>query len=252
MPALLVNGVHLILDGITGTAGDKNGVAKLNVRVNVPDIVTALTLSPNDVATALGISGLICTDRPLSQDPDGEFTVTFQLEGFNQTWDFTRARDFMQLSWKPIKSQDPIETHPHYKDFAATYGPRVDGQWPETYTPKAGTGSPGFAQGSSKSVPNPFLGTDSWFKYGGTFSRTYAVTSVPANVWQNHGVLIDFPPDADLLGIPFWPNRKWLTDVPEIDPVGSAFRITENYSVTGITNGAEAIIYAEAQLSASK
>jgi len=250
MENIFVNGVHLVLGGIGGSAGDKNGIAKIHVPVNVPDLPTALLLSPGAVAAAIGLSGVICTDRPLSQDPDGEFTVTYQFEGFNQDWTFDQAKEFMQLSFKPNKNSDPIQTHPHFKDrIESIFGPMVDDKWPETYTPKAGTGVPGFSQGSGKALPNPMLGVDSWIKYGGTFSRSYACTSLPESVWENNGMLIDFPPDADKLSIPRFSNRKWLKEVPEIDEVGNAFKVTENYLLSGITNGSEAVIYAESQLS---
>lgn len=247
---ILVNGQYLVLPGITGSAGDKQGVAKVYVHVNVPDLVTAFTLSPLDVAEALGLQNIICTDRPISQDADGEFTITFQFEGFNQQFTFDQAKDqnLVQLSWKPDEVQDPLETWPHYKELVAEFGPRVDGKFPETYTPKSGTGLPGFSKKSGKNLPNPFLGVDSWIKYGGVFSRSYACTDLPSGLWDKVGILIDYPPDAQLLNIPRFTNRKWLVKSPELDQNGNAHRVTENYRLTGVTNGSEAILYAEAQL----
>lgn len=246
---ILVGGVHLVLGGINGNVGDKQGVATIIVPVNVPNLVTAFQITADAVAEAMGISGLVCTDRPLSQDVDGEFTINFKFEGFNQQVTYEQAQSLVQVSFKPDKQDAPIQTHPKFNSVInPTYGPLVDGKFPPTYTPK-NNGNTGFNNSGGKAVDNPFFGVEAWLKYGGTFSRTVACTHLPTDLWANVGILVDYPPDAELIGLPRFKKRKWQKESPEIDQNGSAFRITDNYRLTGQTNGAETIIYGASQLS---
>lgn len=254
MPAeILVNGQHLVLLGISGNIGDKNAVASIIVPINVPDLGTAFSISAGDVAAALGISGLQCTDRPLSQDDDGEFTVRFQFEGFNSEVSFEQAQEQLQLSWDPDFGDEPIQTHPKFlgeKGLAATYAWNFNEEkFAKNIGSESNEGSTGLSKGDIKTPPtNKLFGVERWLKAGGFFRRSYAVTHVPTDIYKGVGTLVDYPPDAQRINVPRFKNRRWLKYPPKVSPTGSAYRIEESYRLSGITNGSEAIIYDAGQL----
>jgi hypothetical protein len=251
-PIVKVNGLHLVLNGITGDAADRNGVATINVPVHVPDIVTALMLDAQAVAAALGIGGLTCTGRPLQQLEFGEFQVNFQFEGLNSEVAFDQAENLASYSFTGEMGEAPIQTHPEFAALAAKYGWLKD---EEKFAAELGgnagnSGSTPYSQSrTGKKKANPMAGVESYFKAGATYSRTYAVTSVPASVYLNQGTLIEYPPGAEKLGIPKFKGRVWLKMAPTIDTsAGSAIRVTENYKLTGQDPTAAKDIYGRGQL----
>ncbi len=250
---IIINGQHLVLHGITGNVGDKNAVASLTVPVEVPDLIAAFSLPAEAVAAALGISALVCTDRPLSQLEHGGYEIRFQFEGFNSEVSFEQGEELCSYSFDTDMGEEPIKTHPNFQKLEAEYGPLKDGEFPKTYTPKSGGGSTALAKNDGKGEKaNPLAGVESWLKAGGVFSRSYAVSRVPREIFQNIGTLVDYPPGAEKLNIPRFKKRKWLKLPPQVESgdkgSGSAARVTEKYRLTGVTNGSEAILYDREQL----
>lgn len=258
MPDIVINGQHLVLLGIDGDVGDRNSVASIVVPVEVPDLVTAFALASNAkaVAEAVGISGLICTGRPFSQAEDGAYVVRFQFEGFNSEVSFEQGEENCVYAWEPEESDEPIETHPN---FLKPGGLAEKGAWDfneekfAKHADTAGKGSTALSKADLKNPPtNILFGIEAWTTAGGTFSRSYAVSRVPADLYRGIGTLIDYPPGAENIGIPRFKRRKWLKKSPSVTTgqtgSGSAIRITERYRLTGATTGAEEIIYVAGQL----
>lgn len=257
--AAVINGVHVVLLGTTGNAGDANGVASITIPVEVDTLVEIFALLAEDVAAAVGLKGVVCTARPFSQLADGGYQVQFVFEGFNQTVTYEQAKNSVTVKFTPEERQDPIETHPKftgtngigktykYNSETGKFAQNVDG---------SGGGSTAL-QAADKTVlgNNPMYGVDSWINFAGTFTRSYAVTEPPADLWDKVGMLIDAPPDADRIRLKKFKNRKWLKCAPSIESgergSGSAIRIEERYKLTGILRGrpnSADILYAQAQL----
>jgi len=249
MPSpILINGKSLVLNGITGNVGDKQGVASITVPVVVDSLVECFTISALDVADALGISGLICTDRPISELEYGGFEIRFQFEGFNNEVSYEFGAASASYSFSPADSDEPIQSHPNFLYYKNTYGWDEQNQrFPVEYVPKTGSDATALSKTNSKTKSNPLAGTTDWWKAGGVFAVTFAVTSVPADIYKGVGTLVDYPPGAERLNIPRFKNRKWLKMTPDVATnekgSGSAARITLRYRLTGITSGAEAILY---------
>jgi len=251
--AIKINGKDLVLNGITGNAGDRHGVASVEIPVVVDSLAEALAFNAQDVSDALGIGGLICTDRPLNQIENGLFEVRFKFEGFNQEVTFEFADAASGYNFDSDMSEEPIQTHPNFVKIAATYAWNAQDQsFPSQYTPVTGNNSTGFSAASGKTTTNPMAGTTDWLKAGGVFSKTYAVSSVPSSVYQGIGTLGTYPPGAEKLNIPHLKNRYWIKLPPLVDyntkGSGSACRVTERYRLCGISNGSETVIYNFGQL----
>jgi hypothetical protein len=250
---IIINGQHLVLHGITGNAGDKNAVASITVPVEFPDLLALFSITAAEVAAAVGIGGLVCTDRPFSQLEHGGYEVRFQFEGFNSEVSFEQGEELCSYSFDTDMGEEPIETHPKFHKLKDEYGPLVDGKFPDTYTPKAGGGSTALAKNDGKGAKsNPLAGLESWLKAGGVFSRSYAVSRVPTDIYKGIGTLVDYPPGAEKLNIPRFKKRKWLKLPPIVQSgdkgAGSAARVTERYRLSGATTGSEAILYDQGQL----
>jgi hypothetical protein len=250
MDTIFVNGTHLVCLGITGNAGDEHAVASITVPVAVPDLVTVFQLTPDDVANALGIAGLRCTGRPLTQLDHGGFEVRFEFEGFHASTP-DAEEEGATYSFDTDMAEEPIESHPKFAKLKELYGPLVDGKFPETYAAKGDSSSP-YSQTDGATAPNPLAGVESWLKAGGVFSRSYAVRVVPSRIYNGIGTLVSYPRGAAKLNIPHFRQRKWLKLPPLVEygskGAGTAARVTERYRLTGATTGSEAILYAAGQL----
>lgn len=257
---IIVNGKHLVLLGISGDVGDANAVASISVPVEVPDLVSAFSLRAEDVASAVGISGLKCTGRPFSQLEHGGYEIHFKFEGFNSQVSYEDAQEKVQVRFDPEEKQDPVETHPKFLEVGGI-ADKWKYQWEPEKFPKdlSGQGSSvtslSKADNKLENATNPMFGVDSWMNFGGTFTRSYACTRLPSDLYENIGILIDTPPDAHRINLPRFKGRKWLKMPPTVETgergSGSAIRISERYRLTGILRGNPSnaeILYAEAQL----
>ena len=249
---ILVNGQRLVLNGITGNAGDRNAIATVIVPVEFLDLPSALQINAQDVANAIGLPNLICTSRPFEQLEYGGFEVKFQFEGFNYKVSADDAQNNCSYSFEPDEKAEPIQTHPNFVNLSLDYAwDSNKEEFPAQYTPPQ-NGQTALSKAQQSTTDNPLSGTVDWEKIGGIFTRTYAVTNVPADLYNNAGTIIDYPPDAEKLNIPRFKTRQWFKMAPMVQNgekgSGSAFKITERYRLTGATNGAEAVIYAKGQL----
>ncbi|MHA3773669.1 hypothetical protein ACXR0O_19205 [Verrucomicrobiota bacterium sgz303538] len=249
-PNIFVNGVHLVLNGVTGDAGDRNGVASIIVPVHVPDLPTAFTLDAREVAAALGIAGLVCTGRPLTEIECGEFIVNFHFEGLNGEVAFEQAEQLATFSFDGEMGDAPISTHPNFDALTAQYGwDEENERFPRDAPGKTGS-TTGLSKGkTSKKATSPVFGQESWLKVGATFSRTYALTTPNASIYEGIGTLVSYPPGAEKLGLPRFKRRVWLKLAPQVDTsAGSAVRVTERYRLTGQDPDVAKQIYGAGQL----
>lgn len=255
MANILINGKHLVLNGITGNVGDKNAVATIVVPIAVDDLQTAFSINPKTVAEVLGIDRMTCTDRPISQMEYGGYEIRLQFEGFNQEVSQQQGEEMCSYSFDADMAEEPIQTHPGFEKLRKEYEWK-DSEDGDGYFPKE-LGSSASSSGMSKdnketAKPNPLHKVENWLKAGGIYTRSYAVSTVPSSIYNGIGTIVDYPPGAAKINIPRFRNRKWLKMAPLIQTgdrgSGSAARITERYRLTGATTGSEAIIYSHGQL----
>lgn len=260
MPSpITVNG-KLVLLGISGNVGDRNSVASIVVPVRCETLAECFEVDPVAVASALGIGGLRCTDRPLSQHEDGGYEVRFTFEGFNSPvdWDFAQ-QTLASYSFEGEMNEEPIQTLPHFLGkggLADRYGYSFqDEKFPRDIPGSAAAKAASALSQTEQnltSASNPMFGVESWLKAGAVFTRSYAASVPSPSIYQGIGTLVDYPPGAGELNIPRFPGRVWLKLAPQVQSgdrgSGSAVRVTERYKLTGVTNGSEALIYNRAQL----
>ena len=249
---ILVNG-HLVLNGVTGNLGDKTGVASIQVSVVFPDLAAAQATPAEAVSAAMNLGRLICVDRPFSELEDGSIRVDFHFSGFASEVDFDQAESQLQLSFQLDMQDAPIQTHPLFlgeKGIAKKYK-WIKEEEKFDYTMNGASASATGLPGAVKEFERPdniFFGVDSWLKVGGVFTRSFAVTHIPPETYRNIGRLFISPPDIGKLGIPKFKKRLWLKLAPNVTQSGSALRVEDKYRLTGVTNGAESIIYGKGQL----
>lgn len=253
MAQILINGKHLVLNGVTGNVGDKNAVAKIMVPIAVPDLATAFSIDPKVVAEALAIHRLTCTDRPITQMEYGGYELRLQYEGFNEEVSMQQGEEMCSYSFDPDSAEEPIQSIPGFRELQKKYewqGNDEEGAFPKELSGSGGaTGMSKGGQGAKKA--NPLFKVENWLKEGGVFTRSYAVSTVSNSIYNNIGTIVDYPPGAATINIPRFKTRKWLKLCPQVQTgsrgSGSAVRIVERYRLTGVTNGSEAIIYARSQ-----
>lgn len=246
---ILINGLHLVLNGVTGDAGDRNGVASIVVPVHVPDLSTAFSINAQEVSAALGIAGLVCTGRPLSEMECGEFIVNFHFEGLNGDVAFEQAENLASYNFDGEMGDAPIQTHPNFEALTVKYGWDQENERFPRDMPNAKAGASTGLSKAAKKPTNPVFGTDAWFKVGAIFSRTYAVTVPSAAIYEGIGTLVSYPPGAEKLGLPRFKRRVWLKLAPQVDTsAGSAIRVTERHRLTGQDPEAARDIYGSGQL----
>lgn len=237
---IFIDGKYLVLQGISGNVADAQGVASLSVGVNVPDLETAFSLDPAKVAKAVGIQGLLCTSRPISQDQDGEYTIQFQFEGAKDE----PPESSIEWSIDADLSDEPIQTHPSFDWMKTFYGwDENKGDFAELL-PTASGGAKAVSKAQDTAPKkNPFHGVTSWLSPGVVLSISYATKSVQRSVMENIGTLVSAPPGNYQIRIPKFKNRLWLKMAPHINSNGTAVRVTEKYRLTGPTSGAEWVLY---------
>lgn len=231
MAHLFVNGTHLVLHGINGDAGDANGLAKVTVEVNVPDLATVFSLDPSAVAATLGLGAVRCVSRPFKQDADEEFTVTFNFEGINDgetTFEQSEAKATHELDTS--FGETGIKTHPFLDELKAKYGwdDKKD-EFPEFAPDKTGSDKTGLSGGAKKQKRSDLAGANSWMVIGAIFRRTVVARFAPANLLEGIGEPIAKPPGLDRLRVKTPKGRNWLTLPPKISEHGADGAVTIVY-----------------------
>jgi hypothetical protein len=251
MATILVNGTNIVINGVTGNAADKQGVASIKVPVVVPTLVAAIALAnaPAAVLQAMGLStGLTCMDRPFRELEDGQFQIDFAFEGFTHSQSWQQAQGMVQYRFDLEMENAPIQSNPNFDTAQSLYGWDSSAQaFPQT-APQNTQGN-GYKVNQSSSGDSPAFGCVDWLRVGGMLSISYACDSVPAAVYQGVGtVFTSPPPGAAVLNIPTLPGKFWLKMAPDIDKHTNAIRVTEKVRLcTGDPAFAE-VIYAQGQL----
>ena len=250
MATYLVNGTYLIINGVTGNAGDKQGVASIRIPVVVPDLVTAIKMasSPADVLQVMGLNiNLTCMDRPFRELEDGQFQIDFAFEGFTQSQSWQQAQAMVQYRFDLEMENAPIQSNPNFQTLQAVYGWK-DGAFPQT-APGSDTKA-GSYKVDNNSGFSAALGCVDWMRVGGIFTASYACEEVPAAVCQGIGVISYTAPDGvDVVGIPDnLPGKFWLKLAPELDKQSNAIRVTEKTRLCTGDPTLASYIYAAGQL----
>ncbi|HEV7405154.1 MAG TPA: hypothetical protein VGO11_19580 [Chthoniobacteraceae bacterium] len=252
---ITVSGIHLVIGEIKGNAGDEHGIASLSVPVDVPDLRTAFSLSPAAVAEAIGLGSFVLSkSRPFEQSGP-RFIVTFNFEGLP-------GQDFPGIEDRPDQvtyefdgemGESPWGENPNFQALKDKYGWDKENKEFQEFLPD--TDSSADSQGLSQADgiitdlgnPSPLYQSEGWEKAGATFTKTYAVATVPSSVYDGIGTIVPYPPGAENIGVPYFPGRNWLKLAPQISLRGKAILVTERHRLSG-PGGYVDLAYSTAQL----
>jgi hypothetical protein len=123
--------------------------------------------------------------------------------------------------------QEPIETHPSFKDLNDKFGPydALNRLWPQYITQQTATaGLSGQQQGGP--VLNPMFGVASFFNPGLTYRISYTDIDVDPGLFNNIGAIVTPPGLGQLFDtlqtwIQFPGTRNWLKMAPKVRQHGS-------------------------------
>ena len=220
MSRILVNETHLVVHGITGDAGDANGLGKLTCTVSVPTLAVAFSLKPEDVAGALGISGVKCVSRPFHQDADDEFLVSFNFEGCTAEVSPAQADEKATYDFDTSMNEAAIQTHPQFAMIKQLYGwDAANERFPEL-----------LPDGKTKSH---LFGDDGWLVIGGEFKKNFVATSAPTGLMRGIGQIVAVPPGWAELGIEIPRGRNFLKLAPKLTTRGNALQLVETHLLSG-------------------
>jgi hypothetical protein len=238
LPPYIVKSIRRDQNGIfAGVAERHFMVGEVNQRIDL------IWLTP---ASAPNPWGLPCTDASGEINDAGVCIVTYQYQGLDQSWTFAEE-DQVTFELDTSMNEDPIETHPAFKQLKKIYGwSQTERMFAES-VPNINTGN-ALTTTAGKTIPNPLFGTDTWLTIGAIYRRTYAARSIPSTVLQGIGTIVKRPPDIGQFKLPAdSKKRNWLKLSPKVSRTGNAVRITEEWMLSG-PKGWLVPIYSTAQL----
>ncbi len=203
-----------------------------------------------DVASEAGIKGLaqgaqggavpLCVGVERRYDEQNSMAIyTYTFEGI-ATDHSVRFYDF-ELEF--TMNQEPIETHPAFKDFNDKFGhyDPINRLWPQYITAAAaaaGLGGPSGSLGTSKL--NPLYGVSSYFVPGVTYRLSFTDEDVDKNFMDGVGEVVSgSPPFLDdafpnvTQALAGSGNRNWLKLAPKVRQRGSCLSVIEEYMLSG-------------------
>ena len=147
-------------------------------------------------------------------------------------------------------TEEPIATHPNFKNIADKYGYNTKTKEFPYFTTAAATKGTGLSASKAKSTNiNPMYGVTSYLSVGAIFRKSYTRSSIPSTIMQGIGTIVTTPPGIGLFQLPAASSgRNWLKMAPKITRRGGAVLIEEEYMLSG-PRGAIPDIYSAAALS---
>tara|TARA_R100000808_G_scaffold512_1_gene2673 strand:+ start:21879 stop:22652 length:774 start_codon:yes stop_codon:yes gene_type:complete len=139
-----------------------------------------------------------------------------------------------KYSLRGTSSNEPIETHPDFEDFAGTPGLPLNGA---RWTPKGMKGQHKF-EGFIDEAGNALYGVKSYLEGGFIFSETRLVPKKDAFVIAQHlnniGKRLRIPDGHGMGNLNGHPQRDWLQISCDVEPVGTGFKVTRNWRLSGV------------------
>lgn len=211
--------------GLT-TSRDKQGGITVSKQWVVDTLDETLTVGEESVL------GLPEEDRGSQKRDDGRHLVTINYKGAQEDSSPQREKWGGKLTFR----EDPIQSHPNWTRLRDDYGWVDDGggkghfpeEMPANSPGKTGVGTGAAARGQD-GAKNPMFGAKTFPVIVGDISHSYIRRELPQDLLGKIGrVLNDLPGNS---GIRTPEGYAWLTQCPEFDQEGNAWRIVDHYKL---------------------
>lgn len=232
---------------ITGITSDRTGLLTGSVEKHFT--LAEFTIAAMSAAPDPGW-GIPCVGSSASVPKNGTIIVTYSFEGVSSSSTSggngggTPGDDseLIVVSLEGADNEEPIETHPNFEKIAKIYlYDESEGKFAR-YLIGDDAALPGPKKGgifgvgdalASLTVKNPLYGVEAFLTPGVVFRRSYSVTSVPSDVYQGIGSIIERPPSIERVNYSREGKRNWLKLAPRVSSRGNAYTVEEAYLLSG-------------------
>jgi hypothetical protein len=184
----------------------------------------------------------------------GLFWVTARFQGIGPQTQNGPQEDTTTFELDTSMNEEPIETHPAFKELKKIYGwDQTERRFAETlpqFGPKFDPKN-GLSSDSQDSLENPLFGVDSWLVIAAVYRITFGSKVIPGDILTGIGTIIKSPPQIGQFKVPSNGKRNWLKLSPKLNKQGNAVRVTLEWALSG-PKGWLKPIYSQGQLDKSK
>lgn len=173
-------------------------------------------------------TGLSLESKSLVRGEGGIHFLDLVWAGTSTTEGFSPGGSLPEPVWvlKRSPSEEPIETHPDFADFAGELGAALNNA---VFNPKSGLFE-GFKAVAGEE--NEFSGVEKFLDGGAVVQKTSVYRTVPASISAQPIPTREIPSEAPW-PLPSGPGRTWMKTDLNIVQRGSAFEITEEWTLSG-------------------